>query len=243
MMNLHGIKLVTFDATNTLLRFRMLPYDYYALVARSHGFKGTGVDIKNQFLRSYRELTKRHPNFGRDSISWERWWTSIIEMTFEGHLPEHAKVDAISKQLIADFKTPTCWQVADGGVECINLLKKCGKVVGVISNFDPRLHNILTNLSINSCFEFVLTSYEAGVCKPDTKIFALAQAQYGSNILPRECLHIGDDLEKDYNGARNAGWQALLVTDKSIKCVSSYSSLNELYKAIGSNKDKLNQLA
>lgn len=237
-MTLHGIKLVTFDATNTLLRFRMLPYDYYAVVARSHGFKGTGVDIKNQFLCSYKELTKQHPNFGKDSISWERWWTRLIEMTFQGHLTEHAKVE-VSKQLIADFKTPTCWQVADGGVELVNLLKKCGTVVGVISNFDPRLHQILTNLSINKCFKFVLTSYEAGVCKPDGKIFTIAQAQYGSNILPRECLHIGDDLEKDYNAARATGWHALLVTSKSIKCVNSYSSLNELYKAIESNTVQL----
>ncbi|XP_023954160.2 rhythmically expressed gene 2 protein-like [Bicyclus anynana] len=232
-MFLNGIKLVTFDVTNTLLKFRMPPYDYYAFVAHSHGFKGTGIDIKNRLLSSYKDLTKQHPNFGRDSITWKRWWSRVIEMTFHGHLPTNAKVDVISEKLIEDFKTSSCWEVAEGGVELIRLLKSLGIVVGVISNIDPRLHDILTNLCIDGCFEFVLTSYEVGVCKPDKMIFECAQAKYGKSISSSQCLHIGDDLEKDYNGAKAAGWHALLITDKvKSHSVNTYSNLKELHEAI-----------
>ncbi|CAH2216011.1 jg24939 [Pararge aegeria aegeria] len=241
-MTLQGIKLVTFDVTNTLLRFRVPPYDYYALVARSHGFKGTGDDIKNQLLSSYADLSKNHPNFGRHSISWNRWWSRVIEGTFQGHLPNDAKVNQISKKLIEDFKTPTCWEVVDGGADIIKLLKSSGIVVGVISNFDPRLHDILTNLSIHDCFEFVLTSYEVGICKPDKKIFECAQVTYGNDVYPWQCLHIGDDLEKDYNGAKAAGWHGLLIDNKlmeSSHSVNAFPSLKELCKAIKHNRVQL----
>ncbi|XP_034839427.1 rhythmically expressed gene 2 protein-like [Maniola hyperantus] len=240
-MSLHGIKLITFDVTNTLLRFRIPPYDYYASVARCHGFKGTGVDLKNQLHISYKDLSKQHPNFGKNSISWNNWWSRVIELTFQGRLPTE-KINEISQQLIEDFKTPTCWKVADGGTDLIRLLKKFGIIVGVISNFDPRLHDILTNMKIHSCFDFILTSYEVGVCKPDKKIFECAQDYYGNNISSQQCLHIGDDLENDYNGAKAVGWHALLITNKSIKLPYSknvYPSLQDLCKAIESDKLKL----
>lgn len=78
---------------------------------------------------------------------------------------------------------------------------------------------------------FVTTSYDAGVEKPHRAIFDAARELAGGilkeknnkfmegrmameeeELSPEKCMHIGNDLNKDYLGARDAGWQAVLLT-------------------------------
>ncbi|XP_047543835.1 rhythmically expressed gene 2 protein [Vanessa atalanta] len=239
-MRLPGIKLVTFDVTNTLLKFHKPPWEHYAAVAHKFGFKGNGISIKNKLLDNYKHMTKQHPNFGKDTISWERWWGKVIEMTFQGDI-SLANIDMISKKLIEDYKTAICWQISEGSEDLIKILKQSNITIGVISNFDPRLHEILFNLNLNKYFEFIITSYEVGISKPDKKIFQIAQEKCNKDIDSTQCLHIGDDITNDYIGATEAGWNALLIT-KSIKHIESqvldktFLNLKELCKKLENNE-------
>lgn len=62
---------------------------------------------------------------------------------------------------------------------------------------------------------FVALSYDVGVEKPHRKMFDAARCLAGGpregELRADECVHIGDDTEKDYWGARDAGWGAVLV--------------------------------
>ena len=60
-------------------------------------------------------------------------------------------------------------------------------------------------LMINS----ITTSWEAGKAKPHQDIFVAAARSLG--VAPHETLVVGDDLDEDYNGAREAGLQSLLL--------------------------------
>ncbi|KAF7125627.1 hypothetical protein CNMCM5793_001866 [Aspergillus hiratsukae] len=61
--------------------------------------------------------------------------------------------------------------------------------------------------------DLVITSYEAGEEKPSRVIFDVARRQ-GRRLLGDEgesgnnwvCVHVGDDFDKDYRAALNAGW-------------------------------------
>jgi FMN phosphatase YigB (HAD superfamily) len=60
---------------------------------------------------------------------------------------------------------------------------------------------------------FVCLSYDVGFEKPDRRIFDAAVS-----MLPSECnindfdkLYVGDELEKDYLGAKAAGWDSVLL--------------------------------
>ncbi|KAG0130653.1 HAD-like domain-containing protein [Tuber indicum] len=107
--------------------------------------------------------------------------------------------------------------------------------VGVITNSDSRVVSILNSLSIGVSLppkrkagrprkkplveqklevDFVTLSYDVGVEKPHHQIFREAER------MAKECrylegpwarIHLGDDLEKDYYGAKLAGWKAALV--------------------------------
>ncbi|CAG7924814.1 unnamed protein product [Penicillium olsonii] len=74
--------------------------------------------------------------------------------------------------------------------------------------------------------DFVITSYEAGEGKPNRLIFDIAQRQARlvpsthdqaqGSFTPDEtkewvCVHVGDEYEKDYCAAINAGWRSYLI--------------------------------
>ncbi|KAJ3056486.1 Haloacid dehalogenase-like hydrolase domain-containing protein 3, partial [Rhizophlyctis rosea] len=75
---------------------------------------------------------------------------------------------------------------------------------------DDRTLQIIHSLSLHTYFTFILTSYACGLEKPDPRIFqeALRLANLDD---PRGAMHVGDHLERDYEGAIEAGWKALIV--------------------------------
>ena len=83
-------------------------------------------------------------------------------------------------------------------------LKQGGKRIGIISNMDPRLENILQEAGLRHYFEFVIASYEARCFKPQVDIFKLALEKCSKEIKectkPAECCHIGDSYNEDYLG-------------------------------------------
>ena len=47
-----------------------------------------------------------------------------------------------------------------------------------------------------------------GVEKPDLRIFRKVEEAFGKK--PSDFLHLGDSYSRDFEGARQAGWDALL---------------------------------
>lgn len=108
-----------------------------------------------------------------------------------------------------------CWHKYPGTIELLDYLRKKELILGVISNFDERLEAILEDIRIRSYFSFVLTSYDLGVEKPDTLIFdealRLTKKRHSINISPQQAIHIGDSVNNDYIGAKDAKWNAILI--------------------------------
>lgn len=241
---MQGIKLVTFDATNTLLKFRIPPWQYYGLVARDYGFTGSDDGLKYRMMESFKFMNEQHPNFGQSDVTWRNWWLQVVELTFKDQLPPSVDINKIAMKLIDEFRTTKCWTVAYGSPKLLKLLKKKGITLGVISNFDPRLNDILRNVNLRDLFDFVLTSYEVGFSKPDARIFERALKYCKTPTEPSQSIHIGDDLEKDYKAAREAGWHALLVTpkvkpDKPSAKDHVFTSIESLYETVQQNAVKL----
>ena len=61
----------------------------------------------------------------------------------------------------------------------------------------------LAAIGLAGFFEQALAAREAGVLKPDPRIFALLLERAG--LLPRHAVHVGDDAVADVEGARRAG--------------------------------------
>ena len=85
--------------------------------------------------------------------------------------------------------------------------------VGTTSNYDKRIVKMVKSLDLSAYFDFITYSEESKFCKPQKEIFEDAIRMSGLiNLEANEVLHIGDDLDKDYCGARKMGWNALLMS-------------------------------
>lgn len=211
--NLKHIRLVTFDITGTLLKFRKTPSEQYVEVAESFGYTIPPSLLSTNFVNEYKIMSTRHPNYGKTThgMTYLDWWRVLVANTFlkcDGNIPKDELL-TIANQLIKEFKTDSSWILVDGTAELITKIRAAGITVGVISNFDGSLEEVLKNMKLPEV-DFVLTSYECGASKPHPHIFQTALTLAG-NVKPQHSLHIGDTFDLDYLGAKNAGWSAILV--------------------------------
>ena len=89
-----------------------------------------------------------------------------------------------------------------GAVETVERLRRLGLRTALVANWDVALHEHLRALGLTPLFDAVVTSAEAGVPKPDPRIFELALSRLG--VPPARALHVGDE-PFDEEGARAAG--------------------------------------
>ncbi|TDG41112.1 hypothetical protein AWZ03_012478 [Drosophila navojoa] len=216
--NLQRFRLVTFDVTDTLLRLKD-PIKQYAQTAAACGITGiTKEQLEPCFRQHFKLMSKTHANFGSCSpnMNWQTWWQQLVIDTFtcvDANLPK-ATLQTVAEQLLEVFRTSACWTRIDGATSFVERVRDTGKCVGIISNFDPSLCQVLNAMGFSDKFDFIINSYDAGVMKPNSGIFQLA-LEKGRNIAPAEALHIGNKLDMDYMGARNSGWSSLLVQEEN----------------------------
>ncbi|EDU51558.1 hydrolase HAD superfamily [Pyrenophora tritici-repentis] len=110
-------------------------------------------------------------------------------------------------------------------------------IVGIITNSDYRVPYILTSLGLNvmnrrykepchtalmeeeeTDISFIIMSYDVGIEKPDAAIYKAAEELLGDDIEDYEKLHVGDDVDTDYQGAKDAGWDRVLLLRGEEEC-------------------------
>jgi len=101
--------------------------------------------------------------------------------------------------------------------------------LGVISNADGKIADILAVCGIADCFRTITDSALVGHEKPHPAIFEAALRSM--QAAPNESLYVGDIYSVDYAGSVNAGMQAILFDvsgayrDKGLPRVESLAEL------------------
>lgn len=214
------LRLITFDATNTLLRYKESVGQTYSGVAQLYGVPADPHHVNHKFRIEFKRMMAQHPNFGSDSgMTSQQWWSELVSRTLSGSGSiSESLMTCIARHLYESYRTPECWAPNAGTVETLQRLRQSGRKLGVISNTDERLDSILTGLRLRQYFDFVIASAVVKVQKPSKDIFSLALicASSDERLKPDDALHVGDNIELDYLAAKNAGWSALLlVNDES----------------------------
>lgn len=142
-------------------------------------------------------------------------------------------------------------------------------VVGIITNSDDRVTGILESFglkigsrrvctsdqrhlerSLDDDISFVILSYDVGFEKPDRRMFdsatdmlrqMLAVSHEGLKVDDFEKIYVGDELQKDYNGARDAGWSGLLLDRSSTTATASKASHRQLAEKTVQDKNGASQ--
>ncbi|CAI8727581.1 MULTISPECIES: HAD family hydrolase [Bacillus] len=126
------------------------------------------------------------------------------------------------------------WTVYNDVRKCLDFLKNKGFELGIISNgdYNQQVHK-LKQIGIHHYFSHIITSSQVGVAKPDSKIFKEAAIRMNQDT--KECYYVGDRLDTDAVGSKNAGMTGIWINridDKKHKDIITIHSLSQLEKAI-----------
>lgn len=104
---------------------------------------------------------------------------------------------------------------------------------------DANRTNASTTVDQVDDVDLVITSYEAGEEKPSRVIFDVARRQArrllgddgesGDNWV---CVHVGDDLDKDYRAALNAGWDGYYLPRGPVHPTQGTKTIHSLMELI-----------
>jgi putative hydrolase of the HAD superfamily len=209
------IQAVTFDVTHTLIHSPHLGKIYAEVLGR-HGIEVEPSDAGRLVRLVWQEMAcladPGHDRFTAHPGGPAGWWKRFLERIAE-HLGSETLSPFAAAELFARFGRADAWEVYPDVPETLAALRRQGLRLGVISNWDPRLPDLLERLELADLFDAVVYSSAAGVEKPDRRIFLEALRQLG--VEPGEALHIGDGRLEDVEGAIGAGMRALHLLRRS----------------------------
>ena len=204
-------KAVFFDVGGTLLRVHPSVGDVYATHARDFGFTGSPDDLNREFRQEWSNMGGMESLGQQKGLDIERaFWRELVRRVFEKH-GGLEDFDHYFERIYNVFLKKENWRVFEDVTESglLDQLKNNGTVLGVVSNWDSRLPEILKNIGLAPYFKFILASTVVGSAKPDAAIFEEAMQRAG--VSPNEACHIGDEPLADIEGARNAGIDSILI--------------------------------
>ncbi len=207
---LTGYKAVFFDVGGTLLKVHPSVGEVYARYAQPFGFEGDPTILNQSFRDKWKEMGGMESLGRSKGPEVERgFWKELVRRVFEPYGIQN--FDDFFEHLYEVFKQAEAWKVFDDVIESqlLETLKGRGIKLGVISNWDSRLPEILTNTGLAQHFDFILASTVVGSAKPDRLIFE--EALKRSGVEADEACHIGDEIPTDIKGAQEAGLGAILI--------------------------------
>jgi putative hydrolase of the HAD superfamily len=203
------MKVVTFDAGNTLIRLNQPVGVTYAAVAERLGVKLAPARLERGFKAAWKsvpplpEVPGPRPDDGRS------WWRAVVIQTLELAREKVEPFDNYFDAVYREFALPGIWRLEPGALDLLSDLRVAGLRLGIISNFDLRLRHILEHLGVLDFFEQIIISSQIGADKPSPRIFQAAIERFG--VEPEEMLHVGDEEAADGDGARQAGMQTFIL--------------------------------
>ncbi len=191
---------VTFDAGQTLVEL-----DTAMLVSR---LVERGVEVAERALagaqpaawRRYEEAVTA----GGHQAPWHLFMTSLL--VGAGVAPTAAT--DLATWLWDQQPVRNLWRRPITGMfELAQELATAGTPVGIISNSEGRLAELIAEIGWAAPFAVIVDSGRLGVAKPARAIFEHAARALG--VTPAEIVHVGDSRTADVEGARGAGMRAI----------------------------------
>lgn len=205
-------KVIFLDAVGTLFGVKGSVGEAYSTIARQFGVNADPVALNQAFFQSFKTSTPMaFPGVEVQEIprlEFE-WWESLARRTFQqvGVLEQFSNFSSFFIALYNYFATADPWFIYPEVQQALVYWRDRGIELGVLSNFDTRIHPVLQALDLAQFFTSVTISTEIGVAKPNVKVFRAALHKH--NCLAEQAWHIGDSFREDYQGAKSAGLRAI----------------------------------
>lgn len=226
------IRIVFFDAGETLLYPHPSFIELFSAVCKERGYDIPPVrvqEVRRELAPHLVDLAEdtgvENPSFSPEEsrIFWThlyRRFLSCMDIDDEG----------LVGALYATFSHVSSYKLFDDALPVLNELHGGGYRLGLISNFEEWLEEMLVELEVGHLFDVTVISGIERVEKPDVDIYRIALKRAG--VAPDEAVHVGDSPGLDVDPAREAGMHGVLLDRLDhyvhLRGVPRVSSLTEL---------------
>jgi putative hydrolase of the HAD superfamily len=232
------IQAVFFDVHKTLIYPDPPVPQVYADALGRAGIRADVAHVNREFEKAWRRL--RRParlDYGSTEREAQDWWRVVLRETFAS-FGQLADFEGVFEGLWEHFASGKAWRIYGDVKPAFEALRRLGKGIGVISNWDVRLERILRELGLLEHFQWFVVSCAVGAEKPSPVIFRRALAL--CSLPAGQAVHVGDSYEEDVLGARATGMLAIwLRRDEGgaappagVPVVKALTELPDLVKAL-----------
>jgi len=195
---------------DTLIKYDVDTFEeVFQRILISLGISRSLDEIKIAFLNSEREAKDINllSSFGKIKCEeyWHQWDSLVLKHL---KITDNEGLGRIVQSSWFDFVDSTLYPEVK---EVLSELKQRGLKVGLISNgYEEEINLILEKADLEkTTFDIIVGVDTIRQTKPNPDIFKYAISKL--NVKPEEAMFVGDSVEADYEGAENAGIQALLL--------------------------------
>ncbi|MEO8424434.1 MAG: HAD-IA family hydrolase [Actinomycetota bacterium] len=201
---------VFFDVGETLVHPSPSFPELFAQVVEREGHHVLPEDVN----RASRAVTERFSQASRDGERWttspERsraFWVSVYDaMLGSLELPSD---NGLSDTLYETFTDRANYALFDDVRPMLEQLASEGYALGLISNFEAWLDDLLIDLGVRELFAVRVISGVEGVEKPDPRIYRMALERAG--VEADEAAYVGDNPEFDVGPPEALGMFPVLI--------------------------------
>lgn len=200
-------RLVLFDVGATLVDPHPSAQELILRVLRGHGFNLEPSHLAQAEPVAWKKVSGLLPfqRYGQEesSVFWDAFYQALL-----GTLGLPAD-PALRAALYAEFQRLENWRLYSDVTPVLESLRASGFRLGVVSNWEEWLEDLLLALGVHQLFEVIVASGPFGRAKPHPSVFARALELAGAQ--PLQAVHVGDSPREDVEGARAAGIRPILL--------------------------------
>lgn len=207
----HRPSAMFFDVGETLIRPRRPYRDLVRETAYKLGFElsiealnGLGAWMDARVA----ERTRDRLPFTFPAAESQRFWLETYREYFARFLPGVQSL-LLAEELLDSLSSPSGYALFEDTVATLERLQNDGYRLGIISNWEAWLPDLLETFGIEPFFDHIVISGICGFEKPDSDIFTFALDEGGYR--PDEVVYIGDNPAHDVEPAQRVGITPILL--------------------------------
>lgn len=223
-----ALSAISFDFGGTLAFETEEDYEVYHRILTNLGFNFSLSSLESAFKKA---RTIWNAKRQRGEIWNEERMLELVKdmLNFVG-----VKNEELATKIVNLWPENVSFKAYEDVSKTLDELTKSNYKLIIISNVssERNLRTYLIKCGLQKYFNYLVASGTVGIEKPNKEIFLLASKMLG--VEPHRILHVGDDYEADYIGAKNAGFKAVLLdraekyNDKDVLRIKSLLKLLEI---------------
>ena len=199
---------------------------FFTLIIPAYDKENSEFDIVNLSMYEWEKYAENEYLYQERALGFVKSEMEIIEKIV-ANIPFEISEAQKEKVLIAREKRmkTALKSVSENIKDVLKVLKSKNIKIGLISNADIIDCKYWKQSRIASFFDDAIFSCNVGFLKPDKRIYELAMQHL--NVLPSECLFVGDGGSKELYGAKAVGMKTVFTEALDIKSTEKRNSIME----------------